>query len=222
MHVGTQGALIGSYSHVNLQRGIKKVLYRFGYLGILAEMDNKTVECAICLNPIEIEDNADLECAHDFHIECIKDMHDTVCPMCRADLKSKKLSNEDLLEMDARHREDIRANDEDAVAMHFPNDRFERLDVTFDNYNALVTAVAELDTLRAEFFRLADVNNNLSEIEVNQLVRKLEEELGLEIGYVHPHEVQRAKGVQYRYLCKLERDIARKEDQIAELQIAPE
>ena len=174
------------------------------------QRDTKIMECSICLQEVEIEDNADLECGHPFHIECVKQMHDTLCPSCRAYMKSNKLNDEDLHRMESRHSRDIRESDEQIV--------FEtnRSDNAFRNVDRLAR---ELRNLFVELHRMSDFNLWRDERRVNYMACKLEDALGIEIGYVNPHDVQRAKGIQFRYLNMLGTDIERIQAEIASLRM---
>ena len=38
------------------------------------KMNDNKIECAVCLEILEIEDKATTECGHEFHIDCIKSL----------------------------------------------------------------------------------------------------------------------------------------------------
>ena len=59
-------------------------------------MSELNTECPICLEDLKIKDSATLECGHEFHLCCIKELWNPRCPMCRADLKCESLSEEDM------------------------------------------------------------------------------------------------------------------------------
>lgn len=63
-------------------------------------------ECAICLEKVTNVTDARLECGHEFHIDCIKEMHGSKCPMCRAPLKSELIKPEDIRQMEDRGKRD--------------------------------------------------------------------------------------------------------------------
>ena len=181
------------------------------------------MECAICLQEVETKDNADLECGHPFHIECVKQMHDTLCPSCRAYMKSNKLNDEDLHRMESRHSRDIReADEQDFVQMNIPYTASRGIPANSRNFDAISEKVREYNDLREELFKVADVNLHRDEMMINYMACKLEEGLGIEIGYVNPHDIQRARGVHYRYLSMLDRDIERTLAEIEALQMISE
>ena len=64
-------------------------------------------ECSICLDPIRSKNKANLRCGHDFHIGCVKKLHNPTCPVCRVELKSKKLNCNDLKNMTDKQSEDL-------------------------------------------------------------------------------------------------------------------
>ena len=66
---------------------------------------------------------------------------------------------------------------------------------------------------------MSDFNLWRDERRVNYMACKLEDALGIEIGYVNPHDVQRAKGIQFRYLNMLGTDIERIQAEIASLRM---
>lgn len=61
-------------------------------------------DCPICLDSIDLEDDASPECGHSIHIECAKQMHSVLCPLCRAPLVSKNISQADFCAMEDRGR----------------------------------------------------------------------------------------------------------------------
>ena len=183
------------------------------------QRDTKIMECSICLQVVDIEDNADLECGHPFHIECVKQMHDTLCPSCRAYMKSDKLSDEDLHRMESRHSKDIReADEQDFIQMNIPYTSVRRIVSNPRNHDALREKVREYNDLRDEIFKVADVNLYRDERLINYIACKLEESLGIEIGYVPPHDLERAKRIHFMYLNELEKDEIRIRCEIEELQ----
>ena len=53
-------------------------------------------KCSICLDDVIVKDDAELECNHIFHLKCVKKLRNNTCPLCRRELKSKKLKKNDL------------------------------------------------------------------------------------------------------------------------------
>jgi len=74
---------------------------------------NQTSTCPICMELIEIKDNAGLCCRHDLHLSCVLELHSPTCPICRRKLKSNKLCEEDLQKMVVKHNEDVEDFDDD-------------------------------------------------------------------------------------------------------------
>ena len=87
------------------------------------------------------------------------------------------------------------------------------------NHNALRNIdnlASELQNLFVEFHRMSDVNLWRNETRVNYMACKLEDALGIEIGYVNPEDdEEKAKAVQFRYLNMLGSDIERIQAEIA-------
>ncbi len=51
--------------------------------------------CAICLDDVTTKKDAGLVCGHSFHLICVKQLRNNLCPICRRKLKSKKLKSID-------------------------------------------------------------------------------------------------------------------------------
>jgi len=79
--------------------------------------------CAICTDKIKPKENALLACGHDFHLECVKQLHNPICPMCRQPLKSKLLSRKDIEAMKDRGAEDADQRDREQLANFLENDQ---------------------------------------------------------------------------------------------------
>ena len=66
----------------------------------------KTEDCCVCYDPVpEVEF---LECDHSVCKNCIGQLRDTRCPMCRAEIKSKNISDKEKKKMIRRRQEDHR------------------------------------------------------------------------------------------------------------------
>lgn len=73
--------------------------------------DKPTIQldrCAICLDDVTEKKDAGLECGHSFHLVCIKQLRNNLCPVCRRELKSKKLKSIDSKRMVQRKEKDRR------------------------------------------------------------------------------------------------------------------
>jgi hypothetical protein len=66
----------------------------------------KTEDCCVCYDPVPEEEF--LECEHSVCKNCIGQLRDTRCPMCRADIKSKNISDKEKKKMIRRRQEDHR------------------------------------------------------------------------------------------------------------------
>ena len=66
----------------------------------------KTEECCVCYDPVPEEEF--LECDHPVCKNCIGQLRDTRCPMCRAEIKSKNISDKEKKKMIRRRQEDHR------------------------------------------------------------------------------------------------------------------
>jgi len=84
---------------------------------------NPIGECAICCDNVYDINNAELECGHIFHIECVKTLRNPTCPCCRMDLKSKKLTISDLLNIKKRQMDDNIDNNSIAAEDYQRDDR---------------------------------------------------------------------------------------------------
>ena len=69
-------------------------------------MSDIKVECAVCLEILEIEDKATTECGHEFHLDCIKSLRNPTCPYCRSPLSCDKLTRLDLQKIRERYNYD--------------------------------------------------------------------------------------------------------------------
>jgi hypothetical protein len=56
--------------------------------------------CSICLENVYDSNSAKLECKHEFHLKCILQLRNTLCPGCRATIKSELVSEEQLKKME--------------------------------------------------------------------------------------------------------------------------
>jgi len=50
-----------------------------------------TEECCICFELLESTHTVSLKCQHHFHLECIKQITNNKCPLCRATIIDKPL-----------------------------------------------------------------------------------------------------------------------------------
>lgn len=64
--------------------------------------------CAICCENVHDITDSQLKCAHIFHLNCIKNLRNPVCPCCRKELKSDKLKIEDIRLIEKRYEDDTR------------------------------------------------------------------------------------------------------------------
>lgn len=53
-----------------------------------------TDECSICLEKLTDKQKVKLECNHVFHLDCIKQIENNSCPLCRRKIISKSVCNE--------------------------------------------------------------------------------------------------------------------------------
>lgn len=91
--------------------------------------------CAICMDPVEIQNEVQLPCSHSYHLECVKMMHRAKCPQCNAAFGAiEKLGKIGLDEIKKREQLDLEERnktiaDEDAVvaAQLVQQDRMELL-----------------------------------------------------------------------------------------------
>lgn len=81
-----------------------------------SKSDLQSLTCAICLENVPPSADADLVCGHNFHLSCVKQLHNPCCPICRKELKSKKLRQKDISEMNERKDADLVDFDEDQFA----------------------------------------------------------------------------------------------------------
>lgn len=63
-------------------------------------------ECCICYEPVPSSDF--LECSHAVCKECVKQLRDPRCPMCRTEIKSKNISEKEKRRMARRRTQDSR------------------------------------------------------------------------------------------------------------------
>ena len=83
-------AMTESLTYYNPQE--KKPGIKLDIKSQIATSDHKNQNCTICNSDIEIDENiTSLECDHIFHTDCIGEwvMYKSVCPCCRAPVKTK-------------------------------------------------------------------------------------------------------------------------------------
>lgn len=62
------------------------------------------MDCTICQETISNESIfANLECGHNFHIECVRNLRNPSCPVCREPIKSSIIQDNDVTTMIVRH-----------------------------------------------------------------------------------------------------------------------
>ena len=165
-------------------------------------------DCSICLEPI-LEDTTVTKCGHKFHKSCLQKIYKPQCPNCRAPLKCDDLTDQEMNR--------IRGN---VARPYYENEvGEEEMNINQNTTQRIYNLAGQLENLFVEFYRMSNVNLWQNEIAVNYMACKLEDALGLEIGYVNPSDVQRAKGVQFRFLNMLGTDIERVRSEIASLQM---
>lgn len=75
------------------------------------------MDCSICQETISNENgNADLECGHDFHIECVRNLRNPSCPVCRESIKSPKINDFEIKIMVDRRDNDKREIEESYIS----------------------------------------------------------------------------------------------------------
>jgi hypothetical protein len=70
-------------------------------------------DCAICMCEVEVNDDCELRCKHPFHLECIKQLHEPKCPVCRGTLEGSKLDDRTLNKITTKQQEDQKERDDD-------------------------------------------------------------------------------------------------------------
>lgn len=65
---------------------------------------NQTIDCPVCMELVDKINDTELECNHPICIDCAKKLHDNKCPICRAQLSSKKLKSEDIKIIEERRQ----------------------------------------------------------------------------------------------------------------------
>jgi len=68
--------------------------------------DNLPSDCPICLDNVKTSDNADFACGHAIHIDCAKQLHNNQCPVCRAEISTKKLSKKEINTIKEKYKND--------------------------------------------------------------------------------------------------------------------
>ncbi|EDO47943.1 predicted protein [Nematostella vectensis] len=66
---------------------------------------DKPILCSICFEEVQKETSAELKCGHENHLECVLRLRSTTCLVCRRELESDKLGEDDLDEMRGGHEE---------------------------------------------------------------------------------------------------------------------
>ena len=66
-------------------------------------------KCPICLCRVAKDEDADLECRHDIHLDCARQTRNDICPVCRTDItpSSSRLTTEELELIQKRRKEDL-------------------------------------------------------------------------------------------------------------------
>lgn len=59
----------------------------------LEKKENNEEECSICLDTMKIADIKTLQCGHSFHLNCLKQLINFHCPLCRTTINIKKTFN---------------------------------------------------------------------------------------------------------------------------------
>ena len=62
---------------------------------------NDDISCGICFDAV-LSKNANFACGHFFHVDCVKSLRDTRCPVCRSPIKSSFLKSSDIRNIENR------------------------------------------------------------------------------------------------------------------------
>lgn len=63
--------------------------------------------CPVCLDDVIKDDDCNLICKHTIHIECAKQLHDNICPICRLEISyNDKISAKDINNINKQKNKD--------------------------------------------------------------------------------------------------------------------
>ncbi len=85
------------------------------------------INCPVCMELVEDDDDCGLICGHDLHIICSKGLVDNKCPVCRTKINSSSNLSDDQLRRIKKNKANYREemdNEEDDVSMGFIRDQF--------------------------------------------------------------------------------------------------
>lgn len=88
--------------------------------------------CAICLNPVYVDDDAKLKCDHRYHFKCVCDFRKMECPTCKGKLESPLINNNLLEIINDRAIEDHRQSIDDSYQELLRNEQHEENDIIED------------------------------------------------------------------------------------------
>lgn len=84
---------------------------------------DKTEDCCVCYDPVP--ESEFLECEHPVCKSCIGQLRDTRCPMCRAEIKSKNISEKEKKKMIRRRQEDHRNRNNELFHHYMQNQNYQ-------------------------------------------------------------------------------------------------
>lgn len=118
------------------------------------------------------EEVAKLTCSHTFHTQCIKLLHGTTCPICRAPIESPAIKEEEIVQMHKRQRDDMeeasRNQIVDVMAEHYVapgSEKFEQaLGVLLQHMSVMQLVKANIHSLVRDFHEILHTDGVLSYI----------------------------------------------------------
>ncbi len=114
--------------HINLD-GIKvnyETLDRITGPVIEQKVIKITGECPICCNVIYDDTDAKLECNHQYCFNCVVQLRNDACPTCRTQLKSVKINENMIKNINQRSKLDKQTEIDQSIAEYLQNEGNER------------------------------------------------------------------------------------------------
>jgi len=83
-------------------------------------------ECPICCNSVYEDTDVKLDCGHQYCFNCVTQLHSNACPICRSELKSSKLNDNIIKNINLRANLDKQTEIDQSIAEYLQNEQNDR------------------------------------------------------------------------------------------------